>query len=966
MADARRYSASPQLDIKKIISEAKSRWLRPAEICEILRNYKSFRIDPEPPNRPPSGSLFLFDKKVLRYFRKDGHNWRKKKDGKTVKEAHEKLKDGSIDVLHCYYAHGEDNEKFQRRTYWMLEQEYTHIALVHYREVQSSRATAGQSAESEELSRNINIESPASSNSLSNHHFMPSRAADTESPNSSHTYEYEDPELDNHQASSRYHPHFELQQFEYGPLNATLDPYLQNPTGYHVDHFSRGHIVSNNIPNDMKFQSMMNCPPDQVDISWDRVLEHCTAGSSDLSLVAPFVSPQPVCHGKFSSSEPTSTGESFQNEAAITANTYAEEPWEVENVESVTVPKRVTDYSILLKQLSLDIQNREGETGLKKYDSFTRWMSKELGEVDESHIKTGSSIYWDTIANEGMSHNEDAYILEPSLSQDQLYSILDFTPNYSFTGRDTMVRVMGKFLVETNEAYETKWSCMFGEVEVPALVSGDGILLCVAPPHKSGRVPFYVTCSNRLACSEVREFEYLEPSSDALLEEVNPSQALLHARLEKLLSLDDESSLVSVSGERLQLSNKIGSFLREDDDEWSIMLRPLKEKLHSWLQYKIADDGKGPSVLDEYGQGVIHLAAALGYDWAITPTIIAGVSIDFRDAHGWTALHWAAFCGREKTVGMLFSVGASPGALTDPTPELPSGRTPADLAASNGHKGIAGFLAETSLTKHLSTLTLKEEGTSDVGKAARWSPVRAADDSGMEAGLSAVRNAAQAMARIHQVFRNQSFQRKKMEDEYGMSKSGVPNERALSLLGSKSHRVGHQAEPVAAAIQIQKKFRGWKGRKDFLTFRQHVVRIQAHVRGHQVRKHYKKIVWTVGIVEKAILRWRRRGPGLRRLKPEGSMAPVNVPTAKEDDYDFLKEGRKQTEARLTKALDRVKSMVQYPEARDQYRRLLTVVDEFQESRVVLERVLNDPEVVDSEPMFDIDELLGEDAFMSMT
>lgn len=38
------------------------------------------------------GSLFLFDRKVLRYFRKDGHSWRKKKDGKTVKEAHERLK----------------------------------------------------------------------------------------------------------------------------------------------------------------------------------------------------------------------------------------------------------------------------------------------------------------------------------------------------------------------------------------------------------------------------------------------------------------------------------------------------------------------------------------------------------------------------------------------------------------------------------------------------------------------------------------------------------------------------------------------------------------------------------------------------------------------------------------------------------------------------------------------------------
>ncbi|CAI9780922.1 unnamed protein product [Fraxinus pennsylvanica] len=34
-----------------------------------------------------SGSHFLFDWRVLRYFRIDGHNWRKKKDGKTVKEA---------------------------------------------------------------------------------------------------------------------------------------------------------------------------------------------------------------------------------------------------------------------------------------------------------------------------------------------------------------------------------------------------------------------------------------------------------------------------------------------------------------------------------------------------------------------------------------------------------------------------------------------------------------------------------------------------------------------------------------------------------------------------------------------------------------------------------------------------------------------------------------------------------------
>lgn len=92
MADTRRYVPVQHLDLVQILQEAQNRWLRPAEICEILRNYRKFQLAPDPPVQPPAGSLFLFDRKALRYFRKDGHRWRKKKDGKTVKEAHEKLK----------------------------------------------------------------------------------------------------------------------------------------------------------------------------------------------------------------------------------------------------------------------------------------------------------------------------------------------------------------------------------------------------------------------------------------------------------------------------------------------------------------------------------------------------------------------------------------------------------------------------------------------------------------------------------------------------------------------------------------------------------------------------------------------------------------------------------------------------------------------------------------------------------
>lgn len=107
-----------------------------------------------------------------------------------------------------------------------------------------------------------------------------------------------------------------------------------------------------------------------------------------------------------------------------------------------------------------------------------------------------------------------------------------------------------------------------------------------------------------------------------------------------------------------------------------------------------------------------------------------------------------------------------------------------------------------------------------------------------------------------------------------------------------------------------------------------------------MRKRYKKIVWTVGIWEKAVLRWRHKGNGLRGLRSEGLIEGTSMQQpAKEDDYDFLKEGRKQTEARMDKALARVKSMVQYPEARDQYRRLLTVLTELQGSNVKFSVIL---------------------------
>nr|BAK00552.1 predicted protein [Hordeum vulgare subsp. vulgare] len=126
-------------DINVLLREARSRWLKPSEVYYILLNHEQLQITHEPPNRPPSGSLFLYNSRVNRFFRKDGHAWRRKRDGRTVREAHERLKVGNVHTLSCYYAHGEQNLCFQRRCFRMLEPAYDHIVLVQYREVAEGR-----------------------------------------------------------------------------------------------------------------------------------------------------------------------------------------------------------------------------------------------------------------------------------------------------------------------------------------------------------------------------------------------------------------------------------------------------------------------------------------------------------------------------------------------------------------------------------------------------------------------------------------------------------------------------------------------------------------------------------------------------------------------------------------------------------------------------------------------------------
>ena len=97
--------------------------------------------------------------------------------------------------------------------------------------------------------------------------------------------------------------------------------------------------------------------------------------------------------------------------------------------------------------------------------------------------------------------------------------------------------------------------------------------------------------------------------------------------------------------------------------------------------------------------------------------------------------------------------------------------------------------------------------------------------------------------------------------------------------------------------------------------------IQAIFRGFQVRREYRKITWSVGVLEKAILRWRRKRRGFCGLKVEIKEPNDDQKRESDTEEDFYRASRKQAEERVEKAVVRVQSMFRSKQAQQEYRRM---------------------------------------------
>ncbi|XP_010556125.1 PREDICTED: calmodulin-binding transcription activator 4-like isoform X2 [Tarenaya hassleriana] len=962
-------------DVNNLYQEAQTRWLKPAEVLFILQSHERYQLTPKAPQKPTSGSLFLFNKRVLKFFRKDGHQWRRKKDGRAVAEAHERLKVGNAEALNCYYAHGELNPSFQRRSYWMLDPAYEHIVLVHYRDVSEGKEGKQSSGQILHFSLNSSsfFSSPSSTgtqNTTHNHYVSDSAEFRQHSSSPGSAEVSSETVLKSNQvptpADSTSSSEFEVrqalrrleEQLSLGDDNVdSVDPlFCQNEN---IDNLGflecRGEIPVSAQTTTVPYQPESN------------KLERCYGGyvgnqdhSNNLMLVK-------NDSGGIEESGDEET-ESWKDmleacDASLVLNTeeiaHSSERLlpEVEDDSDWNYITQTEPPSYLFPRGHASFEVPAYSSALEAHENNDYGMMGDQGQV-------------------GMSLEQEVSL---TVAQKQKFTIQEISPEWGYANETTKVIIVGSFLCDPTES---TWSCMFGSTEVPLQIIKEGVIRCEAPPCPPGKVTLCITSRNRVSCSQIREFEYRDKASEYCTKcnipqtsstTINPDEQLLLVRFVQMLLPDTQSDKTNnLEPDTDKWSHVIEAILDGNATSPSTVERLLQElirdKLHSWLSSRSQREEEGSLYLSKKEQGIIHMVAGLGFEWALNPILSHGVGVDFRDINGWSALHWAARFGREKMVAALIASGASPGALTDPSSQDPIGKTAASIAASNGHKGLAGYLSEVALTNHLSSLTLEEteisKGTAEVQAEITVSSIpnpSSEDQLSLKDTLAAVRNSAQAAARIQAAFRAHSFRKRQQREaamaaclqEFGIHSGDLQGLSAMSKLA-----FGNARDYNSAALSIQKKYRGWKGRKDFLALRHKVVKIQAHVRGYQVRKQYKVICWAVGILDKVVLRWRRKGAGLRGFRQDAESTDES-----DVEEDILKVFRKQkVDETVNKAFSRVLSMVKSPDAQQQYRRML---ERYYQAKAELgtSEIAASASGDGDDELFDISDMLKEDLFM---
>jgi len=116
---------------------------------------------------PLNGSVFLFDRRRVKNFKKDAFIWKRRKTGgaNSIREDRMSLKANGSDCIYACYTHSALMSTFHRRCYWLRDN--PDIVLVHY--LQTPNSETGECAfnfNSNPIMSNGDDQQPANENDL--------------------------------------------------------------------------------------------------------------------------------------------------------------------------------------------------------------------------------------------------------------------------------------------------------------------------------------------------------------------------------------------------------------------------------------------------------------------------------------------------------------------------------------------------------------------------------------------------------------------------------------------------------------------------------------------------------------------------------------------------------------------------------------------------------------------------------
>ncbi|KAK4478328.1 hypothetical protein RD792_017618 [Penstemon davidsonii] len=570
------------MDIGNTMEEAKARWLRPNEIHAILCNHNIF-------------VLFV-------------------------------LQVGNEERIHVYYAHGEDNPTFVRRCYWLLDK----YAI-------AERCIKSDSPSFLLFSISLMLKLIKSVMNMSNekYAYVKYEKGSPATPGNSNS------------SSGLSEPSGSW------PLSEESDSALDRP--YYNG--ARSHLGQQ---NSMTVESHEQRLHEINTLEWEELL----VPNDSQQLVTPqegktagFEQPnqyQMNSHGY--------CGDGSSNQYNIFNNSS----YQITELE--TIMNSQTMDSGLVPSCGADSSHNLGKDSMQPQGSFGRWMTHIIadspGSADDQSLGT-------SISNELQSFKFLMSDNHCPSSLGQTFSITDVLPASALSTEHTKILVVGFFNEGQLPRAESNLFLACGDSILPVEVVQVGVFRCFLPPQTPGLVKLYLTFDGHKPISQVLNFEFRAPvvSSDTITLEnkSNWEDFQLQMRLAHLLFSSSKS--LSIFSNKLDQNalKEAKAFAQKTShifDGWVYLTKMigdtkmpipqakdslfeliLQNRLQEWLLEQVVAGCK-ITERDEKGQGVIHLCAILGYTWAVYPYSCSGLSLDYRDKFGWTALHWAAYYGR--------------------------------------------------------------------------------------------------------------------------------------------------------------------------------------------------------------------------------------------------------------------------------------------------------------------------------